>query len=99
MTTATVHAAPASERRVDELAHLPALAGEVDQRDHGEGELQAQDDLAQDQERARAMLAVQRGDDHRRHDRDESGDEPAEPGGQPDVEEPLHHDLAGQRAR
>ena len=80
MTTATAHAVAGEERRVHELAHLPALAGEVDQRDHRERELQAQDDLAQDQERARAMLAVQRGDDHGRDDRDQPGDEPAEPG-------------------
>ena len=47
---------------------------------------------------AGAALAVDRGDDDRRHDGDEPGDQPPQPRPQADVEEPFHHDLAGQRA-
>ena len=43
--------------------------------------------------------AVDDGDADRRDDGDEPGDEAAQPGRQADVEEALHHDLAGHRRR
>ena len=45
--------------RRDELAHLAAIAGEQHQREHRERQLQAEDDLAEDQQRAGAPLAVE----------------------------------------
>ena len=98
ITMATSHAAPASQRRLAKLPILRAVAGELHQRHHGEGELEAQDHLAQDEQRAGAVLAVQRRHDHGRDDGDEAGDQPPQPRRQADVEEAFHHDLARQRA-
>ena len=46
----------------------------------------------------RAALAVRDRDDHRRHDGDQPRDQAPQPRADPDVEEALHHDLAGERA-
>ena len=83
------------------LANAPIFARsrrEAHQRKHGERELQAEDHLAEHQQLRRAALAVQDGDDGRRHDGDRPRDQPPQPRPEADVEEPLHHDLAGQRA-
>ena len=58
ITTVTLQAIP---RRTGPLANRPIflpVAGEQDEGDHREGQLQAQDDLAQDQQGAGAALAV-----------------------------------------
>ena len=45
--------------RRDERAHLPLVAGEQHQREHRKRQLQAENDLAEDQQRADAALAVE----------------------------------------
>ena len=42
MTTATVQASSRTQSGVDELAHLGAVAGEHDEREDGERQLQAE---------------------------------------------------------
>ena len=48
-----------------EAAHPPAVAGEVNQRYHGEGQLHAEDHLAEDQELTDATLPGETGDNDR----------------------------------
>ena len=78
-------------------AHLGAVGGELHQRHHREGQLQAEDHLRQDQQLARLLLAVEDGHARRRDDGDGARDQPAQPGRQADIEKALHHGLAGQR--
>ena len=53
IVAATLQATACSRRPLTNATHLAPLAGEVDQRDHRERELQAQDHLAQDQQAGR----------------------------------------------
>ena len=69
----------------------------MDQRDHRERQLHAEHDLAEHEQPAGALFAVENGDADRRNDRQQPGDQPPHPGRQPDVQEPFHHDLARQR--
>ena len=98
MITATTQARPRIQTRRHERAHLAPVAGEADERKHRERELQAQDHLAQDEQRPGAPLAVEDHDDHGRHDGHQPRDQPPQPRPQADVDEPFHHDLPGQRA-
>src|ERR1035437_9432538 len=73
-------------RGVHELPHLGTIAGELHQWEDREGELQAEDHLAQDEEFRRPALARDDRDDPRRPDRDAARDEPPHPRPEPDVE-------------
>ncbi|MNS62198.1 hypothetical protein D3C72_952500 [compost metagenome] len=86
------------ERRA-QLAHLRPVGGEHDEREDGEGELQAEHHLRQDQEFGRAAVAIEDGDAGGGDDGDGAGDEAAQPGGEPHLEEAFHHDLARKRCR
>ena len=70
-----------------------------DEREHRERQLQAENHLAEDEELCRAGLAIENGDDGRRHNGDHARDQPPQPRPDADVEKPFHHDLAGERAR
>ena len=98
MTTATGQASASIQRGATSVAHLAPVAREHHQRKHRERQLQAQDDLAEDEQRAGAALAVERHRDQRGDDGDQPRDQPAQPRTQADVEEPFHDDLPGQRA-
>src|SRR3954464_5731641 len=52
-----------------ELTHLVAIGGEPYQGKHGKRQLQTENDLAEDQERAGTLLPVQSDDDYRGNDR------------------------------
>src|SRR3954471_23905876 len=62
-----------------ELTHLVTVGGEAYEGKHGERQLQAQDDLAEDQQGAVTLFAVQSDDDYRGNDGDEAGDQPPQP--------------------
>ena len=86
--------------RRDQRAHLALVGGEHHQRHDGEGKLQATgppgDRISS---LRRALRAIPDGDDRRRNDGDGAGDQPPQPRRQANIEEALHHDLAGQRRR
>ena len=98
MTPAQVQPRILIQSGFDELAHLGAVAGEAHQRPDGETELQAQRDLAGDEQFRGLALAEETDDAHGGHDGDGAGDQPPQPGAQPDVQKSFHHDLAGERA-
>src|SRR5207248_1096030 len=83
--------------RSDQRAHLPLVSREHHEREHGERELEAQDHLAQHEQRRDAVLAEEVHGQQRGDDRDEPRDQPSQPRTEPDVEESFHHDLAGKR--
>src|SRR6188472_728875 len=87
--------APAS-RAAPEPAQPRRGPREPPEPEPGEGQLQAQDDLAEYDERAGSPVAVNRKDDDGRNDRDETRDEPPQPRPDADAEEAFHHDLTGQ---
>ena len=60
MMTATGHASARIHTGADELAHLAPVAREHHQRKHRERQLQAEDHLAEDDQRPGAALAVER---------------------------------------
>ena len=83
------------QERCFQIAHQAPAAAEPHQRDHREGQLQRKHHLAQHQQIRGGSLAEQ---DHRGHRRDQgeaAGEQPPLPVGQSDLQEPLHHDLAG----
>ena len=84
-----------------ELAHAGAVAGEMDERNHGERQLHAQDHLAQDQQLVDAVVACNRDRDGRRNDGHQARDQAAQPWPHAEIEEAFHDDLArhgsGQR--
>ena len=87
------------EARVDEFAHAAAVVGELDQWNHGEWELEAEDDLTEYEEHADFVFAEDTDHENRRDDGDTARDEAAEPGLEADLEEAFHDDLAGESAR
>ena len=62
MIAATRPATAVSQRGAVKLAHLGPVGGEHDQRDDGEGQLQAEHDLAEDEQLGRARCALEEGD-------------------------------------
>ena len=96
MMIAAVTAANTVSQRGAISSPILALRGsELHQRHNGEGELQRQDDLAQDQQLSRLALAIPERHEHRRNDGDEPRGQPPQPGGQPYVDEAFHDDLPG----
>ena len=83
MIAAVVQASTCPHHGRGELTHVPPVRREVDQRNHRERELQAQDHLAQDQQPLGRILARQRDDHDRRDQGDQPGDQPAQPRGHP----------------
>ena len=81
---------------VDELAHFAAVAGEGDEREDGEAELHAEDDLAEDEQLCGAVFAIESDDDYRGNNCGETRDQSALPLGQTDVEKAFHDYLTGQ---
>src|SRR5260370_34168260 len=86
------------ESRIGEFAHFGAVARKLDQRDHREGQLKAENHLAENKQRGDFVLAGKTNDQGGRNDGDGAGDEPAEPGLEANVEKTFHHNLAGQSA-
>src|SRR6516225_2796411 len=86
------------EPGIDERAHFSAVAGEQRQRDHGEGQLETEYDLAEDQERSKLAFAGDDDNENCGKNRNQASDEPANPGFQTDVQEPFPDDLPGERA-
>ena len=80
------------ETRIDEFPHLRALAGEAHQRNHREGQLKTQDDLAEDQQCREFAFP---GDADHQHG-GKNRDEPANPWLQAKLQESFHHNLTRQ---
>src|SRR5450432_1011859 len=79
--------------RIDEGTHLGLLAGKPHQRPDGKPELHAQDDLTGHEEISGLAFAIVGDDTDGGNDRDESGNHPAQPRRDAEVEEALHDDL------
>src|SRR5713226_8690723 len=84
--------------RIDELTHLGTVAGKLDQRDHCERQLKAENHLAENEQRSNFVLARKTNDQCSRNDGDGTHDKPAQPRLEANVEKAFHDDLAGQRA-
>jgi hypothetical protein len=87
-----------SGARVDEVAHFGALAGELNEWNHGERQLKTENDLTEDQERSELPFPGNADDEDCGNDGDSAGDEAAQPGLQANIEKTFHDDLAGERA-
>src|SRR5262245_59104476 len=70
---------PLECRAVRKGTHLGSLTGELNQRDDSKSQLQAENDLAQDEKRPGSMLTVECGHNDGRHDCDQARDESTEP--------------------
>ena len=70
----------------------------MDQRDDRERKLQAQDDLAENQQVGGATFTVVSGADDSRDNGNEAGDQAAQPGAEANIEEAFHDDLSRQGA-
>src|SRR6266704_1805423 len=86
------------QARVGEFAHLGAVACELDERDHGEGQLKTENHLAEDEQRSHLIFAGNANDQYGGNDGKGAGNEPAEPGPEANVKETFHDDLASKRA-
>ena len=87
-----------SDAGVSELAHLAAVARELDQRDDGERQLEAKNDLAENEQRSDFAFARYTDDKHGGKNGERARNKAAEPRLQTNLEEAFHHDLAGERA-
>src|SRR6478752_2072711 len=85
---------PFHDRAVDEFAHLHLVAGEHDEWENGEAQLETEDYLAQDEKLRRPGLARNNRNENRRNDGDKPGNEAPKPGSQPEVEKTFHDDLS-----
>ena len=85
--------------RVTAVPEFAAIGGEHHQWDDGEGQLNAQDYLTENQQFRRAGRAIPDGDDRRRHDRDGARHQSSRPCRQANINESLHDDLSGQGCR
>ena len=83
---------------VDEFAHLGAFAGELNERNHGEGQLKTEYDLAENQKRGELPFPGDADDENRGNNSNGASDQAAQPGLQADIEETFHDDLAGEGA-
>src|SRR5579872_577466 len=81
---------------VGELSHTAPLAGEMHQRNDGEGELHVDDHLAQDQQPIGPFIAGEIDGKSRGNNRQTAGDEAPEPGAHAEIQKTFHHDLAGE---
>ena len=70
----------------------------MQQRKHGEGQLQRQHHLAQCKQIGHAALAPQSNDQNGRQDRQRAGNEPPNPRLDSPMHEAFHHHLSGERA-
>src|SRR6266567_4211323 len=70
----------------------------LDERDHGEGQLKAENHLAEDEQRSHLIFAGNANDQYGGNDGKGAGNEPAEPGPEANVKETFHDDLASKRA-
>src|ERR1019366_7003558 len=87
---------PLDPRAVDEAAHAGAVAGEVDQRHHGKGQLHADDHLAEQEERQGGAAAHKVNGESGGRDGHGAGDHTAHPRPYAEVEKALHDDLTGK---
>ncbi len=85
-------------RAVREGAHALAVAGEMDQRDDGEGQLKIEDDLAEDDEAVGGGLAGKVNGQDGGRDGEAAGDGAAQPGLHSEAQKTFHDDLAGHGA-
>jgi len=86
-------------RRTDAvLAHPAPVGNQVDERYDGEGELQRQDHLRQDEQLPGGLFAGEQDRRHRRHQGQAARDQPSYQGPQAQVKEALHDDLTGESA-
>src|SRR5438105_9231328 len=81
-----------------ERAHESGIAREPHQREDREGQLQAENHLAEHDERTSASVAIEHDHDNRGDDRQQARNQPSQPWAQANVEKAFHHDLSGQRA-
>src|SRR6266567_4856066 len=70
----------------------------LDERDHGEGQLKAENHLAEDEQRSHLIFAGNANDQYGGNDGKGAGNEPAEPGPEANVKETFHDDLSCKRA-
>src|SRR5258708_5778526 len=70
----------------------------MDQRNNGKSQLKAQHHLAQYEQSPRFAFAVQENDKVSRDDSNDAGNQPPQPGCNPQIQKPFHYDLACQRA-
>src|SRR5260370_5016394 len=87
------------ESRICEFAHLGTVASKLDQWDHRERQLKAENHLTENKQRGDFVLAGKANDQGRRNDGDGAGAEPAPPVLETHVEKTFHNDLPGHRAR
>ncbi len=81
---------------VGEFAHFAAVAGELNQRDYGEGQLKAENDLAQYQERSDFALSGDADDHDGGKNGDRTRDEAAQPRLETNLQKSFHDDLPGE---
>ncbi len=79
----------------DQFAHLGAAGGEHHQRHDGEGKLERQHHLAQDQKLPHTTAAVEQDHEDRRDDGKAPCDQAPRPRRDAQVDETFHHDLSG----
>src|SRR5215470_4453713 len=83
--------------RVGKFAHAAAVAGELHERNHCEGQLKTENDLAEHNEHVEFGFAGNADDENSRKNRDAPRNEATKPGLEPDLEEAFHDDLPGER--
>jgi len=83
---------------VGELAHFVAVAGELRQRDYGKGQLKAQNDLAQDEQRGDSAFTVKADDEDGGKNGDRASDQAAQPRLETNLQKTFHDNLAGKSA-
>ena len=71
----------------------------MQQRKHGEGELQREHHLTEGEQIGHAALSSQPNDQNGRQDRQRAGDKPPHPRFDSPMHEAFHHDLAGECPR
>src|SRR5579864_169067 len=87
------------DRAIREFAHFGAIAGKLNQGHNCKRQLEAQNYLAQDEQRSRAPLAQEADDDRRRNNGHRPRNQPPQPGLQSPMQKPLHNNLPGERSR
>src|SRR6266704_6066491 len=87
-----------NQARVGELAHFRAVGRELDKRDHREGQLKAQNHLAENKQRSDFVIASNANHHCCRNNRDRASNEAAQPRLEANVEEAFHNNLTRERA-
>ncbi len=80
------------------IAHTLLRTGEVQEREHGEGKLQGENDLAEREQVGDAAVASESDDEYGRQNGQSARNKPPHPGLQAPMHEAFHDDLAGEGA-